>query len=159
MVSPSEQQTLAYERLKDMYGQLIQINKQIADRTSVVVGGGTALATAFGAAKFLNGAVSGAPLWLLVASIVVSLVVFVLASVMWSPYASKLPGTTDLGLVWDEVIDVSYDKAYANVMQDLAAAIESERKANDTRAVLFRVLVGCVWLQISVVLLAVASGS
>lgn len=152
----SKQQEMVYDRLKGNYVVLLESNKMMGDRTSVVVGGGTALAAFFGAKEIL--ASQQVSLWLIVGSAVASLVAFVAASFVWAPGSTELPGANCIDEIWEEIVNVDEDVAFANMVNDLIGAIESERRNNSWKAIEFRVMLIAIWIQIFLVLAAVWLG-
>lgn len=149
------QQDLVYQRLQKNRESIIEANKGLGERAAIIVGGGTALATFFGAGEMWT---DNAETWLLVAAAVASLLVFVAASFVWVPKGSLLPGSIDEGDLWDGIIDQSEDVAIANMIRDEIAAIESEIEGNQVRSRAFLVMLVGVWCQVTFVFFAVWLG-
>lgn len=149
------QQELVYERLQKSRETIIDANKSLGERAAVVAGGGTALATFFGAGELWAGA---APLWLLVAASVASLFVFAAASFVWAPMDTVIPGSLSEDDLWGSIIDEPEEIAIANLIRDEIASVENERNGNAIRAKAFRVMLIGVWLQVTFVFFAVWLG-
>lgn len=149
----TKQQELVYERLKLNYSSIIDANKSMGDRVAIIVGGGTALATFFGAGEMFSS--DTVPLWLLVVSAVASLVVFTSASFVWAPTDGTLPGSLSIDELWGSIIDESEEVAIANMITDAIGAIEKERLGNAFRAKAFRFSIFGVWVQVTSVFFAV----
>ena len=146
-------QKWVYERLQRNRECILTANKSLGDRATVIAGAGTALATFFGSGKLWNAA--ALPFSLLVSAVLVSIVVFVAASLVWSPRKSSLPGSLDIQDLWEGQVDQPEDVAIANLIADEIQAIKDEQLANDSRCTAFYVLLISVWAQVTLVCIAV----
>lgn len=148
-----DQQMWVYERLQRGNREVIDANRSIGERAAVIVGGGTALATLFGVGELW--ASKQPPVGLLIAAAIASLLAFVCASFVWAPVATSLPGSLDEEELWTNVINESEEVAIANMIRDEIASIEDERRGNAIRSLAFRLMLMCVWLQVTFVFAAV----
>lgn len=140
----SKQQEIVYERLRENYIAIVDGNRRIGDRCLLIVGAGTTLTAAVA-----SGAGGSSWSWGFVsASAIVSLLVFCGASWITRPRDSHLPGAFQIDPLWDDVIDVELDVAYANVIADLISAIGHERDVNIFTARCYLAVVMGVWLQV-----------
>jgi len=151
------QQRLVYERLQKSRESIIAANKSLGERAALIAGGGTALATFFGAGEMWSSGSS--PLVLLVSSSIASLFVFAAASYVWVPMDAVIPGSLSEDDLWESIIDESEDVAVANMIRDEIASVERERAGNAIRAKAFRVMLIGVWVQVTFVFFAVWLGN
>lgn len=150
------QQELVYERLQKSRESIIEANKALGERAAIIAGGGTALATFFGAGEMWSD--GSAPLWLLIAASIASLFVFAAASFVWVPMDAVIPGSLSEDELWESIIDEPEDVAIANMIRDEIASVENERGGNAIRAKAFRVMLIAVWVQVTFVFFAVWLG-
>jgi hypothetical protein len=147
-------QKLVYERLRANRSEIIEAHKSMGDRASVIVGGGTAIATCFG----IGDKLAQTNLTCLILVGVATLIAMTAATMVWVPTSTLLPGVSDEDDLWQSFIDVDEETAAANLIRDEANAFDAEVAANARRAVAFRVMTIAVWFQLIFVFIAVWLG-
>jgi hypothetical protein len=147
-------QKLVYERLRANRSEIVEAHKSMGDRASVIVGGGTAIATCFG----IGDKLAQTNLTCLILVGVATLIAMTAATMVWVPTSTLLPGVSDEDDLWQSFIDVDEETAAANLIRDEANALDAEVAANARRAVAFRVMTIAVWFQLIFVFIAVWLG-
>lgn len=149
-------QQLVYERLNDNYRQAVSANKLIGDRTTVIVGGATAISTAVGASlSWSNVTTFSLSFWLLAASSVASLLAFSAAGFIWAPMTTSLPGPLNVDEIWLEVFNGDDDAAvFATAVNDLVKSLDDELACNSKRSKAFIATLILAWMQVTCVFLA-----
>ena len=149
MTGFTPQQELVYERLVENYKEFADVAESLSQRVAIILGGGTAIATAFGAAKaFAVSDFTSIAGVMLGAAVVSSLIAFVAASYVWAPRGYGYPGTLEEELLWTRYLDADFEQAFANAVADLIAAIELERDNNEVKVKAFRIMLIAVWVQV-----------
>lgn len=129
------QQDAVFKRLSANNERFAQLNNDIKSRANFLTAASTAIVGIITAAKFLPNSISSDGFEFILLSLVClcSIGIYWFAALLWKGGNTELTGTSDLDMLYESYIGKEADTAYCNMLADLCAAFEQNKKENVLR--------------------------
>jgi len=148
-----QSETLAYERVVRLRSEAVQTNKNICDRSMVVIGVAVALCSAF---KIdLTTTISTASVVLLIISGLAAVAAMVFAGLVAVPWNTINPGEANFQSQWDTVASGPSERAIEQLLTDEIASYARELEIIDGRRKYLNREMLAAWVQVVAFMLAV----